>query len=142
MVLSFRAQMHGHLQRNNSPDIPNFLKSCNTADRTFKYCSPKLLEFGILSQSDVDSLTSMRQRRNHFAHSGYDETFELTVAQIEDDVKFMHAITGKVENWAQVIAERREDGSTPFTVSPAIFVLYLHVATDLARSKLSIPPAP
>jgi hypothetical protein len=142
MVLSFRAQMHGHLQQQNATEISAFLKKCNTSDQTFTYCAPKLQSLGVLSQSDVDALKDMRKRRNHFAHAGYNEMLTLLVRDVEADVTLMHSITKKVEQWNQEVRQSNPDGSSSFKISPAIFGLYAQAARELANTKLAVADAP
>lgn len=143
MVLSFRAQMYGHLQRNSPTEAKTFVKKhCNTADQTLKYCTPKLLSHGILTAQDIQSLNNVRKRRNHFAHEGYNEMFELQVSDIDAEVGLMHDFTRKVERWQQVVHPDNPDGSRSFRVSPAIFGLYKAVATELAVTKLLVQDTP
>lgn len=142
MVLSFRAQMHGHLQQNNQAEISEFLKKCKTADQTFKYCAPKLLSIGVINHSDVDALEDMRHRRNHFAHAGYNEMLTLRVKDVDSDVALMYSITKKVEGWRQEVRQCNPDGSSSFKISPAVFGLYAEAARELAQTKLAVADAP
>lgn len=139
MVLSFRAKMYGYLQAHDASSLGKFMKACSTADNTFKFCAPKLIEFGILEKADVDSLNEMRKRRNRFAHEGYNEVMNVTVADVEGDVHLMHKITQKVQLWRNATPPPLAVGeSVSFSISPAIFGLYLNIATDIAWSKLPL----
>jgi hypothetical protein len=145
MVLAFRARMYAYLQLSEPASVQKFLKSCNTADNTFKFCAPMLIKFGVIDESDVSSLTEMRRRRNTFAHEGYNKMMALTVRDVESDVKLMHRITGKVERWRhqdQNLSTEEKPVSTriDFSVSPAIFGLYLQIATEIAYYKLPVEP--
>ena len=143
MVLSFRAQMYGHLQRTSPTDAEVFSdRHCNTADQTFKYCTPKLLNHGILTDPDVQLLNTVRKRRNHFAHAGYNEMLTLQIKDVDADVVLMHKITGKVERWRQDLRPDNPDGSRSFSISPAIFGLYRNAAIELAATKLVVDDAP
>lgn len=143
MVLAFRSQMYGHLQRTSPADAEVFSKKhCSTADNTFKYCTPKLLNHKILTDPDVQLLNTVRKKRNHFAHAGYNEMLTLQIKDIDADVVLMHKITGKVERWRQNLRPANPDGSWSFSISPGIFGLYRNVATELAATKLAVDDAP
>nr|WP_315593675.1 hypothetical protein [uncultured Cupriavidus sp.] len=136
MVLTFRAQMQGYLLTNDPLSLPAFKKACETADKTFKFCVPTVVKASILSQEEVDSLVDVRKRRNKMAHEGYNAMLSLTVEDIEDDVTKMFAISRRVEQWRQAVTKQNPDGSTPFSIAPSIFGLYLTAAQELARTKL------
>lgn len=139
MVLTFRAQMHGYLSRNDPPRIDEFVnKACKTADKTFQFCEPRLVQAGVLDQEEIATLATLRKRRNTMAHEGYNKMFTLTVKDIEDDVTLMLRTSQKVEQWNQVIRAPNSDGSVSFSVSPSIFHVYLSVAQELACTKLRI----
>lgn len=143
MVLSFRAQMYGHLQRTAAAEAEHFVnKHCGTADQTFKYCTPKLLSRGVLSEHDAQALNDVRKRRNHFAHAGYNEMLVLKVKDVDADVVLMHKITSKMERWHQEVRPDNPDGSRSFKISPAIFSLYRQAAIELAATKLFAEDVP
>jgi hypothetical protein len=139
MVLSFRGGMHGYLKANDPGSFASFLKACDTADKTFKFCAPKLVNLGVIEDADVRRLNEMRKRRNTFAHEGYDEMMSLTVSDVEPDVLLMLRIARKVERWMPAQA-RRDVGGTGhlFSISPAIFGMYMQVARKIAHSKLPL----
>jgi len=139
MVLSFRGKMYAHLQTHDVNSLQKFMEACNSADNTFKFCTPKLIELGVIDKEDVNSIREMRKRRNKFAHEGYNEITTVTVADVEEDVWLMNRITHKVQNW------KSSDSSAPavgevisLKISPAIFSLYLSVANDIATSLLPL----
>lgn len=136
MVLTFRAQMHGYLSQQEPTLLTKFIKECQTADRTLKFCKPRMIENGILSQSETDGLDAIRLRRNTMAHEGYNQMLNLAVEDIEDDVVLMFQISQKVEQWRQSINKLNDDGSVSFSIAPSIFGLYLAGAQELARTKL------
>jgi hypothetical protein len=138
MVLSFRAQMHGYLTKHEPDSLASFVKACETANKTLKFCTPKMLEVGVLNQIDIDALVVVRRRRNAMAHEGYNEMLNLTVQEIEDDVALIFKLSRKVEQWRQSVHEPTPDGSIPFSIAPSIFGLYLSVAQELARTKLNV----
>ena len=139
MVLTFKAQMHGYLTRNQDENLKTFKKDCLTANKTLRYCEPRLVSLGVLTQDEIDSLKAMRENRNVLAHEGYNQMLKLTISDVQDDVILMARICKKVENWNQVIREANPDGSQSFYVVPSIFALYLKVAQQLAQTILSIP---
>ncbi len=141
MVLSFRGRMFDYLNAKDPASVKDFLKACSTADNTFKFCTPKLLKVGIIEQTDVNALSKMRKRRNTFAHQGYNEMMNLSVADVKDDVQLMYRITRKVEKWKDSHKPSAAVGERiPFSISPAIFGLYLKVATEIACLKLPLEP--
>jgi hypothetical protein len=135
MVFSFRRKMYGYLQEHDNASLGKFMKACNTADNTFKFCTPKLVTVGILESAEVDKLNEMRKRRNKFAHEGYNEIASVTVADVEGDVKLMLGITRKVEAWKNV-TPAQVGRTISASVSPAIFGFYLGIATNIASSSL------
>lgn len=137
MVLTFRAQMQGHLQKNSPSSLTAFKNSCKTAEKTFDFCEPLIIRFGILAQADLNALGAIRRRRNKMAHEGYNHMLNLTVEEVEEDVALMFRICRKVESWRQATTVQTPDGSIPFSVAPSIFGLYLEAANNLARGKLS-----
>jgi hypothetical protein len=138
MVLSFRGRMHDYLRANAPDSLKAFWKACNTADRTFKFCTPKLVNLGVIESSDVTALNEMRKRRNGFAHEGYNNMMALAVSDVENDVQFMYRLTRKVELWMPAASRRIAENTFQFSISPAIFIMYLQIAKDIAYSKLSM----
>jgi hypothetical protein len=138
MVLSFRGRMYDYIKGADHGSLNDFWKACNTADKTFKFCTPKLVKLGIIESTDVEALTSMRKRRNSFAHEGYNNMMSLSVSDVEDDVQLMFRITRKVEQWMPASSPMNPDGSFSFSISPAIFGMYLQIARDIAYSKLPL----
>lgn len=137
LVLTVKDQMQGYLTRNEPATLKKF-SSLDTSNNTLKFCEPRLVQQGVLDTSDMNALVRIRQRRNKMAHEGYNNTFELTVADIDDDVAFMFRIARKVESWRQATRQPNPDGSTSFHVAPSIFGLYLQISQELARTKLSV----
>lgn len=152
MVLSFRGRMYAYLRLHDPGSLKAFLKACNTADKTFKFCAPKLVGRGVLQQTDIDALKAMRERRNMFAHEGYNEMMSLTISDVEADVQLMYGITRKVELWRlpalqtgvmekRTVSEKRPQTETrQFSISPAIFGMYLQIAREIGYSKLPLTP--
>ena len=138
MVLSFRGRMLDYLRANDPDSLKAFWKACNTADRTFKFCTPKLVNLGVIESSDVTTLNEMRKRRNVFAHEGYNNMMSLTVSDVEDDVQFMFKLTRSVELWTPAASQRIAGNTFQFSISPAIFIMYLQIAKDIAYSKLPL----
>jgi hypothetical protein len=141
MVLSFRGRMFDYLNAKDPASVKAFLKACGTADNTFKFCTPRLLNVGVIEQTDVDALSEMRKRRNAFAHEGYNEMMNLLVADVESDVQLMYRITRKIERWKESRKPPAGIGERiSLSISPAIFGLYLQVATEIACLKLPLEP--
>ena len=152
MVLSFRGRMYEYLGLHDTGSLKVFLKACNTADKTFKFCAPRLVNLCVLQQTDVNALKTMRQRRNSFAHEGYNEMMSLTISDVEADVQLMYGITRKVELWRlpspqtgvvekRSVAKKRPVTETRhFSISPAIFGMYLQIAREIGYSKLPLTP--
>ncbi|WP_175010356.1 hypothetical protein [Burkholderia lata] len=139
MVLTFRAQMHGYLSKNDPRALSDFeKKACKTADQTLQFCAKPVIQAGILDRAEIDTIGAIRRRRNKMAHEGYNEMLTLAVKDIEDDVSTMFRISRKVEQWRQTTREPNPDGSVSFSISPTIFRLYLSAAQELARTKLSV----
>ena len=140
MVLSFRGGMHDHLKVNDPESLRKLLKACSAAHDTFRFCTPVLLQLGVIKKADSDALTDMRKRRNKFSHEGYNEVMSLSVADVESDVLLMYRITGKVERWRLSAQSSRATRSTSagttetrhFSVSPAIFGMYLQAAKEIS----------
>ena len=152
MVLSFRGRMYEYLGLQEPDSLKAFLKACNNADKTFKFCAPRLVDLNVLQQTDVDALKTMRQRRNTFAHEGYNKMMSLTISDVEADVQLMYGITRKVELWqltppqtgvveTSPVAKKHPVTETrQFSISPAIFGMYLQIAIEIGYSKLPITP--
>lgn len=143
MVLSFRAAALRFLSVNLPELLVEFRKSCGTADKTFKFCGPRLVEWGALNREDVAKLKDMRDRRNYYAHEAYNEVMSLTVKNIEDDVEFMLAMARKTDRFAATIRDPEptaiEKGVTvTFSLAPAAFGLYLSVAQEIALTSLAL----
>src|SRR5688572_22285888 len=86
MALCFRAKIFEYLIEHSATDLKAFRKACNTAYLTFKFCGPRLVTFGVILQTELDCLAAIRERRNLFAHEGYNHLLTLTLAEIDDDV--------------------------------------------------------
>lgn len=140
VVLTMREQMLGHLSKHDSASLTAFEESNRTANGTIRFCKPRLLAASVLDSADFDSMEAIRHRRNVMAHEGYDETFTLSVADIEVDVQVLWGIARKVERWGKALRPHVE-GGTPMRVAPSIFGIYLEVARTLARTSLAIPTA-
>ncbi|KUM05059.1 hypothetical protein KIF53_19245 [Chromobacterium subtsugae] len=138
LVLTVKDQMQGYLASNEPTSLKKFYGSLGTANNTLKFCEPRLVQHGVLDTREIELLSRVRQRRNQMAHEGYNNTFTLTISDIEDDVDAMFKIARKVENWRQAIRQPNADGSSSFGVAPSIFGLYLQVAQELARKNLSV----
>lgn len=138
LVLTIKDQMQGYLIRNEPATLKKFYGSLGTSNNILKFCEPRLVQQGVLDTSDMNTLVRIRQRRNKMAHEGYNNTFELTVADIYDDVAFMFRIARKVESWRQATRQPNPGGSTSFHIAPSIFGLYLQISLELARTKLSV----
>lgn len=140
LVLTMRQQMLGHLTKYDPASLTAFENANWTANGTIRFCQPRLLAASVLDLADFDLMEAIRLRRNAMAHKGYDETFTLAVADIEEDVQVLFRIARKVERWGQALLPHVE-GGTPMRVAPSIFGIYLEVARTLARTSLAIPPA-
>jgi hypothetical protein len=140
LVLTVKAQMQGHLQKRDPAALKKFYGSLGTSNSTLKFCEPRLVAEGVVDSAEMSSLVAIRRRRNQMAHEGYNETFDLTIEDVAEDIRAMFFIARKVENWRQAAAATSSTGSTPFTIAPSIFLLYLQAAQQLARTTLAIPP--
>lgn len=140
LVLTVKDQMQGYLQKNDPRALKKFYGSLGTANNTLKFYEPRLVAEGVVDPAEMNSLVAIRQRRNMMAHEGYNETFDLTITDVEEDISTMFKIARKVENWQQASFTPNSNRSTPFMIAPSIFVLYLQAARQLANTTLAIPP--
>lgn len=140
LVLAAREQMQAFITK-HEPNAKNaFDTSLSTSNNTLKFCEPWLLEHGVLEKTELAELAAIRRRRNEIAHEGYNKMLQLTVADVEPDVRTMLSITAKIQNWRQATRPDNPDGSRSFYLAPSIFGLYLQVAKELAATKLQVPP--
>ncbi len=125
MVLLWRQQLHEYLSNHEVGTLPKFKKACKTADKTFSFCEPYLLAANIVSQDELDQLSDIRQRRNVFAHEGYNSIWSLHYSDISADLDFIDKMAFNVQNWrfeTPITKPPMKVGdSFRVTVSPRIF---------------------
>jgi len=140
MLLEFRAKMHAYVRRADPENELAFLKSCKTAFGTFSYCGSKLVQLGILADSDLETLSNLRERRNAFTHRGFDYLLALRVRDLEQDLQVLQSIAAKVEQWRPATSDGFEqDEEVQFSISPAIGYRFAKVVAErLADEVLTV----
>ena len=138
-ALCFRAKVYEYLCEHDPTRLPKFLKSTKTAYATFEFCGEILIAQGILSQSEIDSLHQLRDRRNLFTHESYNRVFDLKVQEVLPDVQQLHGITAKVDRWVVPRSSPCDlKGATPFRISPAFFGFVGKIVENMSYGRLDL----
>ena len=99
MVLLWRQKLYAYLANHEAESLPKLTGASRTAEKTFSFCAPYLLEGGVVEQSDLDRLNEIRRKRNVFAHEGYSAIWSVHFSDISDDLEFVDKLAFKVSNW-------------------------------------------
>jgi hypothetical protein len=138
-ALSFRGAVYEYLKEVDPALVPQLVKSCKTAYATFSFCGPILVSNGAIEQTELDALEAIRERRNLFAHEGYNHVFDLEVRDVLPDVQQLHKITKKVEAWR---GKNRPESRPPHTiraqVSPAFFSYITRVVEQMCWGRINL----
>ncbi len=148
MVLAFRSKTQEWLLEYEPGRLEAFGAACKTAHRTFEFCGPLLVRMGVLQESEYDSLSEIRERRNELTHDAFDHVVTLRLDHLREDLDQMDRITARVVNWrfdAGPHSTRRAiavGDSVPFTVNARVVTyLFRELAEDLVLRRFRQPQA-
>ena len=128
MIRIWRASVFHFIKENHPERLKAFNKACYTSNDTIKFCKPIFLMHAVLTVSDFDNLSSIREQRNYFTHSGFNKIWQLHFNDIEKDLLFIDSIAHKVEAWGKKYEKPKATlpgEAIPFTLSPLFFTNFI-----------------